>query len=357
MRKATLPVIPLLFLLAFSWTSAAQQPLQRLFYVVDSESSYNALVEHIDQISIVAPVAYNVDEDGVVWGGVDPRVLELAKNHGVPVMPLIHNPKFNQEMLTGLLTSDAARGRAIETLVSECRRHGYLGIQFDFENLHINDRDHFTRFYRETASALHDAGYQLSIAVVHRPGEYPGPTKYFKWLYKNWRAGYDLKALADAGDFISVMTYSQHTRRTPPGPNAGIPWVNDNVAYFLKYVPASKLSLGIPVVSQHWTTEQDDDLYLVNARSWSKSLKHREALALADRFGAEVRWLEDQGVPYTFFENGGLFEWIFLEDVRSFARKLEVVRKNGLRGFSVWVLGHEDPAIWDDLGPTSDRRD
>jgi spore germination protein YaaH len=334
------------------WTNAAaQQTTDRLFYVVDTEASFESLTRHIDQISIVAPIAYNVDEHGVIWGGVDPRVLDLARESNVPVMPLIHNPGFNQEMLTGLLESKAARERAIATLVSECRRYGYLGIQFDFENLHVTDRDRFTQFYKETAKALHAEGFQLSIAVVHRPDEYPGRTQYLKWLFENWRAGYDLKALADAGDFISVMTYSQHTRRTPPGPNAGIPWVMDNIEYFLLYVPPSKLSLGIPVVSQHWTTEQDSERYHVNARSWSRALKHDDAMALIGRYGAETQWVEDQGVSFTFFENGGVFEWLFLEDARSFRRKLDLVEQNDLRGFSVWVLGHEDPEIWD-LLPT-----
>ncbi len=328
-----------------------QNAPERLFYVVDSEASFESLTRHIDRISIVAPVAYNVDEHGVVWGGVDPRVLALAREHGVPVMPLIKNPGFNQEILTGLLTNDAARARAIESMVDECRRHGYLGIQFDFENLHVRDRDHFTRFYREAAEALHSAGYQLSIAVVHRPAEYPGKTRYLKWLFENWRAGYDLKALADAGDFISVMTYSQHTRRTPPGPNAGIPWVQDNIDYFLRYVPPSRLSLGIPVVSQHWTTVQDSELYHVNARSWSRSLKHGEAESLIAAFGADVNWIDEQGVAFAFFENEGVFEWLFLEDARSFRRKLDLVERNGLRGFSVWVLGHEDPEVWNHLPP------
>lgn len=348
-------LLPVLIFSTLLTTGAvrAQQPLERLFYMVDSESSFSSLQQNIDRISIVAPVAYNVDEDGVVWGGVDPRVMDLAREHGVHVLPLIHNPKFNQEMLTSLLMSDSARARAIASLVEECRTHGYYGIQFDFENLHINDRDRFTSFYRETADALHAAGFKISIAVVHRLEEYPGPTQYFKWLHKNWRAGYDLKALAEAGDFISVMTYSQHTRRTPPGPNAGIPWVKDNITYFLRHVPAARLSLGIPVVSQHWWTDQNSDLYHVDARSWSRALRYREARSLLERHGGEMSWLEEQGAPFAFFENGGVFEWIFFEDARSFGRKLDLVRENDLRGFSVWVLGHEDPEVWDQLPPLS----
>jgi spore germination protein YaaH len=325
---------------------SAQQKIESLFYYVDKEHSFASLKNHIKQISLIAPAVYNVDEDGVVWGEVDPRVLKLAKQNNVGVMPLIHNPGFKQEMLHKLLVSDTARQRMIESLVDECKKYGYRGMQFDFENLHINDKDAFTQFYAATAKALHAAGFQLSVAVVHRPEKYPGPTKYFKWLYKNWRAGYDLKALAEAGDFISMMTYSQHTRRTPPGPNAGIPWVKKNIEYFLAEVPPEKLSLGIPVQSMHWYTDQDDEKYFANARSWSDGLSHAEAMSLAERFGAKINWLDDQKVPFTFFENGGLFEYIFFENAQSFQPKLDLVKQNNLRGFSVWVIGNEDPEIW-----------
>src|SRR5690606_21600398 len=113
------------------------------------------------------------------------------------------------------------------SLAELCRRHEYDGIQVDFENLSINDRDAFTRFYRELAGALEPTTCGLSIAVVHRPDELPGPTMYHKWLFDSWRGGYDLAALGEIGDFISIMSYSQHTRRTPPGPQAGAPWVED----------------------------------------------------------------------------------------------------------------------------------
>ncbi|MFQ5751266.1 MAG: glycosyl hydrolase family 18 protein [bacterium] len=346
MKKIALFLITLYCLIFYPLSGFSQNTIERLFYYLDRESSFESFKKHIEQISIIAPVAYNVDEDGVVWGSVDPRVLELAKQHNVEVMPLIHNPGFDQEMLHKLLVNDQARKRAVISMLDECKKYSYLGIQFDFENLNVNDKDVYTQFYKETAEALHKEGFQLSVAVVHRPEKFPGPTKYFKWLYKNWRAGYDLKALAEIGDFLSVMTYSQHTRRTPPGPNAGIPWVIKNIKYFLTEVPREKLSLGIPVVSKHWYTEQDDDKYLAQARSWSEGLSYSEAVALTERFNAEISWLEDQKVPFTFFENGGLFEYIFFENGRSFQHKLDLVLQNKLRGFSVWVIGYEDPEVW-----------
>lgn len=328
---------------------AAAQPAERLFYYVDTEESFRSLRANIERIDVLAPSAYRVDEDGIVWGDVDPRVVRLAREHDVRVVPLILNPGFDQEMLSALLATPEARARAVRSMVELCLRHGFAGIQFDFENLSIDDRDAFTTFYREAADALHAEGFEISIAVVHRPDDLPGPTRYHKWLFKNWRAGYDLAALAEIGDFISLMSYSQHTRRTPPGPQAGVPWVREVVEYFLRHVPPEKLSMGIPLGSQHWYTSQEDQIRPEMARSYSEGISHARALALAERHDTEFRWSDEHRVPYAFYANGGTFEWIFAEDARSFRAKLGVVREYGLRGFSAWVLGPEDPGIWDAL--------
>jgi spore germination protein YaaH len=121
------------------------------------------------------------------------------------------------------------------------------------------------------------------------------------------------------------------------------------VRYFLTLMPAEKLSLGIPTGSQHWYTSQEDALLPERARSYSANIDHARATGLAERYGATIRWDDEHQVPYTFYPRGGTFEWIFFEDARSFRAKLGVAERNRLRGFSVWVLGSEDPAIWEAL--------
>jgi len=337
-----------LAVLALAAPLAAQRG-ERLFYYVDREDSYNSLIAHIGSVDVLAPSVYNVDQDGVVWGELDSRVLALARQQGVQVMPLLVNRGFDQAKLSALLGDESATERISASLVELCRRYGYRGIQIDFENLAIEDRDAFTRFYRRVAGALHDAGFGISVAVVHRPDELAGANAYQEWLFDSWRGGYDLAALVEAGDFISVMTYAQHTRRTPPGPQAGMPWVTDVIEYFLRYVPPEKLSLGVPLGSQHWYTSYEERITPELARSYSAQLSHAWALGLIERHGGTLQWNDEQQVAYAFFPVGGTFEWIFLEDARSFRAKMRLVEKFGLRGFSAWLLGPEDPAIWEAL--------
>jgi spore germination protein YaaH len=329
-------------------SSLAAQAPERLFYYVDTEQSYNDLVAHVDQITVLGPQVYTVDSLGIVWGSLDRRVLELARRHGVKVMPLVVNEGFNQPALRRLLADTAARGRATRSLADLCRTNGYWGIQFDIENINLQDRDLFTAWYAETANALHKVGCTLSAAVVHRPSEEAGPLAYHRFLAESWRDGYDLAALARVGDFLSLMSYAQHTRRTPPGPEAGLPWMRDVVEYFLKSVPPDKLSLGIPLWSMHWYTRYDPSIP-ERARSWSETVTWTWGNGLADRNGARLRWDSTQAVSWTYYENGGTYEWLFLENARSFRAKLDLARKYKLRGFSAWVLGPEDQDIWNVL--------
>jgi spore germination protein YaaH len=339
-------------LLASTWLSAPRtvgaQALERLFYYIDREDSYQSLVKNIDQITILGPQVYTVDSLGIVFGELDARLLALAKAHRVKVMPLVVNETFNQPALRKLLADTAARGRATRSLAQLCQQNGYWGIQFDIENVNIQDRDLLTAWYRETANALHRVSCTLSIAVVHRTEDNAGQTAYHRFLQDSWRAGYDLAALAQAGDFISLMTYSENTRRTPPGPVAGLPWMRENIEYFLKYVPREKLSLGIPTYGDHWFTREDRTIP-ERARSWSETVGWTWGSGIAERHGAVMQWDSVAGVPFAYFSNGGVYEWVFLENARSFREKLNLARSYRLRGFSVWVLGPEDPAIWDVL--------
>jgi len=324
-------------------TAAGAQSTERLFYYVDREDSYRSLVAHVDQITVLGPQVYTVDSLGLVYGSLDRRVLQLAKSRGVKVMPLVVNEGFNQPALRRLLADTAARSRAIGSFVELCRRNGYWGIQFDIENLNIQDRERYTQWFTDAARALHAAGFTISAAIVHQTDDLPGPTGYHRFLADSWRT-FDIAALGRVADFLSVMSYDQHTRRTPPGPVAGIPWVRSVVEYFLRYVPAEKLSLGIPLYGDYWSARPDPTPE--RARTSSNSVSWFWGSGLAERNGASVKWDDAQQVPYASFEVGGTFEWLFLENARSFSAKLALMREKKLRGFSAWVLGPEDPEIW-----------
>src|SRR5580658_8021876 len=223
-----------------------------LFYMTESPDSIRSFLAHSTQIDLLVPTWYEVDENGLVTGAPNPTVLKRANDDKVPLMPIL--AMFNKKGFHTLAMNPAAQTLMNEAMVRECKANGYIGFQFDFENIDWLDRDRLTALVKTSATALHKAGLELSIATVPNAPGYPGAGGFAKWIYTDWRGAYDIGAIAKYADLVCLMTYDQHTRWTMPGPVAGWDWTVDNLNYALKVVPKEKLSLGIPLYGYHWYT-------------------------------------------------------------------------------------------------------
>jgi len=332
-----------LAVLTLGATRAQAQGLESLWYV-RGEESIQAFLAHAEQISIVSPQVFVMDSTGAIHGSVDARVIATARAKGVKLIPLVMNPGFDQPSLHRVLTDPVARVTGLHALAELCRANRFDGIQFDFENFHVSDRDAFTSFVRAAVDSVHRAGCSLSAAVVPRTGDDPGPGSYDRWIYDNWRGGYDYKALADTLDFISYMTYAQHTGGTSPGPVAGYPWMLACLDFVLAQgVPPAKLSLGLAGYSDWWYPGYDEKN---GARLRGNDIAYSRGQELLAGVGVTASWDSVQLAPYAMWESHGVFQHLWLEDARAFMAKRRLAVDRGLRGYSVWLLGSEDPAVW-----------
>lgn len=336
-----------LVLIASPSLALAQAP-EAIWYIRNTDAQIADFAAHAKQISVIAPQVFGMDSTGAIRGGIDPRTVSIARANGVKLMPLVMQPGFSLSILHQILTVPAARATAMRSLAALCRDQKVDGIQLDFENLHISDRDAFTAFAREATDSVHRAGCQLSAAVVPRTDDDRGTQPYHQWMYDYWRGAYDYKALADTLDFISYMTYAQHTGGSTPGPVAGYEWMVASLNYVLAAgVPPAKLSLGLASYSDYWTSFYDAR---TGARSRARDIAYPELMKIIAAAGATPRWDKRQRAWVAMWEDHGVFEHAWIEDARAFKDKLALVRKHNLRGYSVWLLGTEDPRVWNLVG-------
>jgi spore germination protein YaaH len=341
-RPATLGLA--IALLATSALGAQQQRLEALWYS-RGEPSVADFIAHADQISIVSPQVLTLTRDGTIKGTLDPRVASAARAHHVKLVPLVMNPGFDQPAIHRVLNDTTARKKALENLGALCAAQHLDGIQFDIENVNVVDRDRFTAFARDAAVIVHKAGCTLSAAVVPRADDDRATSSYHQWIWENWRGAYDYKALADALDFLSYMTYAQHTGNSTPGPVAGYPWMEACLKYALDAgVPPSKISLGLAGYSDWWYPTYDEK---AGPRMRGSDISYTKGMELLARSHITPNWDDVQKSPWAGWDEKGVFQYIWLEDARAFAAKLELVKKYGLRGYSVWKLGDEDPKTWE----------
>ncbi|MBW8881968.1 MAG: glycosyl hydrolase, partial [Asticcacaulis sp.] len=193
-----------------------------LFYLMETPKSVASFEAHIDKIGVLVPTWYGVDKNGLVNGAPNPGVLATAKAHKLPVMPIIS--LTDRANLHALMANEPAKAQMIAAMVREAKINGYVGFHFDFENIAWTDRDAFSLMTKQTAEALHKEGLLLTVAVCPNAPGHPGRGAFSKWLYEYWRGVYDIEALGKSADFLSLMTYDQHTRWTTPGPVGGMPW-------------------------------------------------------------------------------------------------------------------------------------
>ncbi len=328
--------------------AAAAQASEAIWYVRNSEAGIASFAANAPRISAIAPQVYSMDSTGAIRGGMDPRIVAIARAQAVKLVPLVMNPGFSVSVLHQIATIPSVRTNAARSLAALCRTERVHGIQLDFENLHVGDRDAFTALAREAADSVHRAGCELSAAVVPRTDDDRGPLPYHQYMYDFWRGAYDFKALADTLDFISYMTYAQHTGGSTPGPVAGYEWMRSSVQYVLAAgVPPSKISLGLPSYSDYWTTSYDP---ATGSRPRARDIAYPELMRIIAAAGAKPRWDKRQKSWVAMWEDHGVFEHAWIEDARAFKAKLALVKQHGFRGYSVWLLGTEDPKVWDVVG-------
>jgi spore germination protein YaaH len=340
-----LMLLPLV-VFAATLVSAQSKPVA-LFYLSSSPDSIRSFFAHSSQIDLLVPAWYAVDENGLVTGAPNPAVIQRTHNEKLPVMPIL--ALFDKKKFHSLAINSAAQAEMNAAMIRESKLHGYIGFQFDFENIEWTDRDVLTALVKTSAETMHRAGLQLSIATVPNAPGYPGEGAFAKWIYTDWRGGYDIAAIAKYVDLVCLMTYDQHTRWTVPGPVAGWQWTVDNLNYALQNVPKEKLSLGIPLYGYHWQTGApivDHASGEEKPNPTANYIGAPNALQIADTYQSKIQWDDEDHTAYFYFYRDQMREWIFYTDLRTFKDRYALVQQNNLQGFCSWVLGEEDPAIW-----------
>ena len=317
-----------------------------LFYMQQSAASVHSFEQHKDKIDILVPTWYAVNGHGLVAGEPDRRALSEAKAAHVQVIPIV--VLFDKQQLHELFNDVKAQDAMNRALVRECKEHGYAGIQFDLEHVLWVDRDGLSALVKRSAEVLHAEGLQVQVATVPNAPGHVGSLPYAKWMFEEWRGGYDLKALAESVDLICLMTYDQHSRYTAPGPVDGWEWTVENLDYALRDVPKEKLSLGIALYGYHWFAG-DPGLNKPeqHPNPTAESLSFTNAEFLRSSYNGKLQWDEDDHTPWFYFTRDQTREWVFFTDKRAFMDRYELAKQRGLQGVCSWVLGEEDPAIWD----------
>lgn len=289
----------------------------------------DSLAQGAGTVTMVAEVGFAVDGSGRVVGQPDPRLAAYARQAGIPVVAVIQNDLgsgFDRDLVHRLLTTPELSARAVEEIAALVERHGYAGINLDFENVPARDRHALTAFAEQAARALHARGRLFTVAVPARTADDPAD---------GWSGAFDYPALGRIADYVVVMTYDEHWAGGEPGPVASLPWVTRAAAHAAAEIPADRLLLGIAAYGYAWPA---------GGSGWAFTA--RQAPALAGRYGTSVRWDDAHQVPYFAYRSAGVDHIAYFENSHSLRPKLALARSLQLAGTALWRLGYEESDLW-----------
>lgn len=284
----------------------------------------------IEGINVISPTCFtlkNGDKVEIIDKASN-EYNEWAKSNGYKVWAMFSNNSM-RETTSKILNDYEKREELIEKIVDLAVKYKMDGINVDFENMNMSDKEVYTRFIIELAPRLREYGITTSVDVTAPDGS------------ENWSLCFDRDALANAADYIVFMAYDQHgISSTKAGTVAGHDWVEANIKKFLgqEAVKKEKLIMAMPLYTRLWKTDANGKTTsnVVNMNQIDNKLPNN----------VEKVWDENTKQYYVEYEVSGVKYQMWIEDEKSISEKLDLINKYELAGGAFWEKDRETQNIW-----------
>jgi hypothetical protein len=196
----------------------------------------------ITVVNIVSPTLYELkNSKGDITSKAATAYINKAKSLGYKVWPVITNgidsASYSPTDTSLLMNSESARENLVKNILDILNRDNLDGINLDFENMRVDDRNLYTQFIRELAPLVRKQGKTISVDM------------YFV-------AYVDRKGVGESADYTILMGYDQRGNwSNESGSISEISWVEDNIKSLISdsKIPSDKLILGVPFYTRLWT--------------------------------------------------------------------------------------------------------
>ncbi len=275
---------------------------------------------------------YGFTEDGrlVYPESNDQSAINAARDMGVaPIMllsTLSEDGSFDNRLSSALFADRATEDRLIGEVLRVMKEKEYRGLDIDFEYIEPSERSQYSAFIARTKARMQEYGYTLTVAVAPKTSDDQSGLLY---------EAHDYRALGEAADHLTLMTYEWGYSYGPPQAVAPLDKVQEVLRYALSRVPSKKLILGIPTYGYDWTLPYTEG-------TAAHSLSTKEAVDLARRYGASISYDPIAASPFFLYVDNERREHIvWFEDALSYRAKLDLVQESGIAGYSVWTIMKE----------------
>ncbi len=308
---------------------APERPLSVGFYVSWAQNSRVSLRRHVEQLDVVSPQWVLLDGSlGRVSVTVDPFAEALIAGTKTPpsVLPMVHNGHggINDGPLADkLLLYPAAQNALIQNLVTLAKQRGWGGYVFDMENLSKPALAQYPVFLAKARAALKPMGREVWVSV---------PFNDDAW---------NLKKFNQATDTVMLMAFDEHWGTGAPGPTASQEWFERVLALDMAQLDPARTMVIFGGYGYDWTSADD------KGPAKAEIVTFYDATQLAHDASARVTMDDDALNPgFQYVDDDQRRHIIWFLDGATLFNQIKIADAYRPRGYAMWRMGDEDPAIW-----------
>jgi len=283
-------------------------------------------------LSSIMPFSYDVKRDGslvpINWGEL-PQIAEEENLSTSIVITNIEDGAFSDTLAQAIFASEDVQNTLIQNVLAEAKAKNADHIHVDFEYLRAEDREAYVSFLRRLKEAA--TGLTTSAALAPKTSaDQEG----------RWYGGHDYKGIAEAVDYVVIMTYEWGYSGGPPMAVSPIGPVRDVIEYALTEMPKEKILMGQNLYGYDWT------LPFAPGNPNARVVSPKAAINLARERNAAISYDEKAQAPYFHYWQDGKEHVVWFEDARSIKAKFDLIKELGLRGISYWHMAFVFPQNW-----------
>lgn len=298
--------------------------IRAAFYVAWDAQSFYSLERNISKLNLVIPEWFFIDPNAdTLYTNIDKRALDLMKAAGVEIMPILSNnykQVFRGETVHRILNNPLKKQRLINDLIRLLKKHGFAGVNVDFEELQETSDAPLISFQKDLYEQLHKQNLLVTQDVIP------------------FNDDYNFKALAKYNDYLILMAYDESHTESKPGPVSSQHWIQAALEKMVKQVPANKVILGMAGYGYDWKLKSKQ----------VETLSYQEALANARESDAVVEFDNDTyNLHYQYYDGNDSLHEVHFTDAATNFNTLRFATEFQLAGTALWRMGSEDSRIWE----------
>ena len=313
--------------------------------------------------NVLAPIWFELqataDGKGIDFAASDVSThafdyVELCHKKGIEVWGTIHCVEKYE--LSELIMTDAQQQQLlIDQINLWIAAYNLDGINLDFEYMNPDHKQLYNNFAANLRSAMAEDKTLSACVTVKLLGD----------TDSNYWQSYDRGGLAEAVDYITVMTYDEHKASTKR-PVASIEWVDLHIRRLLEEIPSEKLVMGMPLHGVDYRAEVVDAQTLTVNPLWKNSghlavtylidkmletgvyTASKDNVFVVDYWINKGGWNAELGVTeYSFVDTDGIQHTMWADDENSIYQKTRLAYDYNLAGVAIWKLNIGTESIFE----------